>query len=487
MIDLLLGDSGYGLSIEIEPFVACIHLSFISPSLETKLKIAYHNDTHSKSYALRWDEVSLIHWAIESTDLEHDSFHSDVLLFFLSRFAVICASDNDDAVGAIARAMDKAHDHLNVFSYYEIRGILESYDARNCGFRWRYDDVLGTWCLQQYPGRTSARGFYSSRVTSDNDFPFETWPLMLAAAGQSIAVSGGRKRNDQRYLSPEYYFPREFKKRRRYDFDLTISSEDKKRPLFRSIDLILPRFIDRVPADFDLGHAHLGELLHGTAAGGRIAKVEFRVSVRIRGDLDHGTQLIREMLWWAGVPGTITHQNCDFRTTPFSIAEGPSQGPSEALVELGRFGTPFPSMGDEPLEGGSLPHSCHTLLRAAIENRQGTGPDENGWYTISLADGEVLKASFNKVKKDPENDLNTIILRKPSPETAQFLYSLMLEGDLVLFPIFIAASAGITENYKNQRDCPRVKVISSASELHGILIRGVSLVVKFGPGRHQCP
>lgn len=458
-IDFLLGDTGHGLSISLQSYISEISLSFISSSPKTKkLVIAYDDEAHWFPHALRWEEVNLICDAVSSVDPELKE--SGVLLPFLSRFAPICQGDDVDwIVGIMGAALAK----LDVFSEKEIRDILEKYDARDAGFRWRYDDVVSGWCLEKHDDGTSARrGLYSLRTVSDG-FPFKTWPLIIAGAESMVAAGGAAPRPEQSAL-------RKFKPRRKYDFDLSIGLQDRKLPLSSRVDLFVSEFLDRILADFDIGRAYMGGGTSRTLPSGETIKVEFRIAMKIHGDLDFGMNVVKDILRWAGMPEKITWVDCDFHNTPFSIGEKPVGKPREVRMQLGRIGTLYRYDG-KPLEVASLPRSCRTLLKAAIDNSHGEGPDEDEWYTVSMADGGLLKASFNKIESDAEQDLDTIVIRNPSLETAQFLYSLMMEGGLVLFPLFVAASESVTEPYRD-RECPNVHVVSSAAELHVILSEG---------------
>jgi hypothetical protein len=155
-LDLMLGQSGYGVSIRFFTSLFDLELTFVSPSSLERVVIGV-DGSHAYPYTLRWVEVDLICRAIAAQDPQLP--HPGLPLLFLLRFAPICIGDDVDLIVSM---VDAALEPLR-FSHRNILDVLTEHDARDAGFRWRYDNVIDAWCLQVYRDYTSGRSLYSFR------------------------------------------------------------------------------------------------------------------------------------------------------------------------------------------------------------------------------------------------------------------------------------------------------------------------------------
>ena len=189
-------------------------------------------------------------------------------------------------------------------------------------------------------------------------------------------------------------------------------------------------------------------------------------SIGIKGDPEPPVQLIREALWWAGAPA-----DTDLDGFPLALTREPA-------TAAGRFlQLAAPEIARWRLDG----EDGHRIDRVTFTKAQRDGirrilteaqaaEAANGWVSVATRDGGRLAVSIKYLDVAPDYDTLNILVDVLTPEISGLVYRLMLECDLMSWPMAFAASTEVARAI----DCgwPEVDVVASAAELHRLLSRG---------------
>ncbi|KAH8800478.1 hypothetical protein F5884DRAFT_810546 [Xylogone sp. PMI_703] len=464
--DLFVGDNGYGFTLSVSPrYPGEATLSFISSS-SPPVDIA-NTGIHHFSSALRWSEVDVICRAIAATDQSLP--HPGIPLLFLSTFAPICIGDDVDWIASL---VDQALSNIG-FTYSEIRDVLMGLDARDGGFRWRYDDIIHDWVIQQYRDYTSSRALYSHRNTSSKDFPFETWPLMLSAAEEAAALLGD-KTPTSLLVSGKYMLPQ------KYMFYLTVYIGESPHPLFQGAKEFFPTVLDRILRDLDSGNAFGNSSHMRSLPDGKSIYTSFNTNVQFHCDLDHGLRLLQSSLLWFGAPInsylTDTKFSSSSKRELLRIRELERPRDTESYLAIGSLKAFFYKEG-KPAATAGEPDSGRQLIMASLDKAKMPAA-KNGWRTFTALDGGELDFYVGETVSEAVPDLYTIKLRRISAGVAGLVYEMLTHGKMALFPLMVTVVSDLVQSTKEQlgehaySELPPAKELGSAEELFDILDQG---------------
>jgi hypothetical protein len=273
---------------------------------------------------------------------------------------------------------------------------------------------------------------------------------------------------------------------RKYEFYLNVPVEDKNRPLFQGAGRFLGKYLDRLFYDLDLGFAHYSS---GTTSAGHV-ELDFQLYIRLLGNLDRGIQLIEQTLRWVGATDATTLIDTRWaKTSRIRLLESLGGERQEGMyLQIGTLRT-FPWKDGEPFQNAVSPGSCYNLLKHALvaaKAKEFAGRD--GWkrYALPAADDDKDEMQFYIKDDTVESTLDhvTMSLHNPSLKAMEFLYELLLKGELVVFPLFLSASPrtvesaienpNLVKNVTSTSDLarPNIRAIQSAEELLQIFESG---------------
>src|SRR5262249_49922655 len=111
-----------------------------------------------------------------------------------------------------------------------------------------------------------------------------------------------------------------------------------------------------------------------------------------------------------------------------------------------------------------FPEATRGALRAVLADARAAGPDQDGWFSVTLADGGSMRRCWRRLDDDPDLDGGTAVIGRLSADVGRLLYRLLSEAELMLLPQAIATSKREAETVA--APWPKVRIVASASELH---------------------
>lgn len=371
---------------------------------------------------------------------------------------------------AVVSMLESAWRKLRVFSDAEITRFIESVDARDAGFRWHYRETVGGWCLEQET-TNAARGLYTLRHSENADFPFAAWSQMLAGAQRILASSQISATETNSAVKKRQAGPN-LKLREKHSLHLTLPLLDSKRPLPEAASRLFTTTLDRILREGNLGQAEVFGASSTQGDDGSYVTTENSVSVEIKGDIERGVQIIRDTLWWAGAPESVRLSRMWSEEIPLGLMQ-PAEESLETCLQVGELRTvQWKFKGKECFRFDRVPfdeprrHTLRTVLAAVGAE----GPDEDGWFIVTLPDGGLIRLCFRRLDEDPDLNGGTVTVRRWTAEAAEFLYRFLEKSELMLLPMAIATTEAATKTIT--APWPNVRFVGSASELHGLLASG---------------
>jgi len=203
-----------------------------------------------------------------------------------------------------------------------------------------------------------------------------------------------------------------------------------------------------------------------------MTETSFTLALDMHGELDRCQQVVRQALWWQGASVESYTQDLNFSESSKAclLKETKSQGDDgRVLVVFGKLAACFSAIGGL-VAAATDQDSCNMLFSLALDDA-GASESEDGWRTLTTADGGELSVHVAEDPKSWRGDLNTVSLKRVTPEVVRFLYRLLVQGGLVLFPALITATVDAVDKLRQQRPedehnpYPPFDVISSEDEL----------------------
>lgn len=488
-----------------------------SLSLDLKIgseshQLGWDDQAHWHPHVLRWDELDLICRAIARREPELP--HPGLPLLLLHRFAPICGErgGEDDDADFASSLLDAAWRRLGLFSDREIQQLIERYDARDAGFRWRPGGVEGTWVLCQEKldaegDLSSSRSLYTLRSEyevggraeseeedeSDEEeyeddiepFPHTGLMTMLEAARETVLRSISGESIPDGILASEHPPRPHYTLRSKYSMRLSLPLQDGPRPLVRGARARVISPLSRILSDLDIGSAQLSGECSTLKDGVRVAVDKF-VSVQIEGDRARGMCVIREVLQWVGASTNVRLWGSGPNKIALNIGEEYSTT-GELHFQLATYAAPTPGEEERPtLFRITFPASCADALRAdpeaTIKDPHADGwlavvphgtseatvqdPDRDGWLIVLASDGGEMGACFTPREDNKNFTAGSLAIRKLSPALVGIIYRFLASQSLALFPPGI-----VTAVIPREMEADTV-VVKSDAELHEVLAAG---------------
>ncbi|KAL2839516.1 hypothetical protein BJY01DRAFT_219250 [Aspergillus pseudoustus] len=467
--------SGYSLTLEFRlSSPSDLTLKYVSPSNPDPIDLG-RNGYCGAPHLLRWSELPLISRAAAVLDAEAFP-HPHLVVLLLSRFTPICVGDNAEEIASMV------HDVLSKigFSYKDILLALRSIDHRSADFRWRYDDVIQGWVLQQYRGYTTGKWLATLRATDNVDFPFDEWPAFLAAAEEPArsAPSEHNPRNVGGIAStPIYNLPVQ------HTLYLKVPVGTAPHRLFPQAYTPLNRVLSRILQDLNMGDSRCCFSDEVQLEDGSVVERSFQLEMSLFGELAPCQRVVRDALLWLGAPvETVLHDlKGSKRSQRYLLKEPEHTNAADSASEvpvylvLGKVGALYTQNG-APAAQATDGSSCSELVRDALVEA-GASTDPGNASILATQDGGNIRFLQVGNAKQQRGDLVTIALYRVTLQVAQFLYRLLLDGDLALLPALITTKADVVEKLRPERGegegstYPSV-VVGSDEELFSILEEG---------------
>ena len=452
---------GYVLALTLDDSLSFFSLAIKAPAQEA-VRIGWDDEGHYHPHTLRWPELELLCRAIALQD--PDLPHPGLPLLLLHRFAPICPADDLDSILPMLVA---AWAERDLFSQSEIRDFVERRDTRDGTFTWRDDAETGHWYLdQQDPD--APRGLYTLRHPVNPEFPHNELNQMLRGAQSIIDQAGGsagreaaafaqsgdlalvpaifRGLQDEGQalladilaengsaaracwlvevllglpagsLVRQWASPIHLREPHRLLFCLPLI--DPIRPLPESAPKLLYESLKRV-----LNDRHLGDLEFRSSS----QFTDETYSILTKDDLGVGVRLVRQMLWWARAPETVSLRTVAGDEFPLYPNGGPDNV-TELCLQFGRlvmmhwelFGEPGHRFDRVPFDP-----QIRAALRQVLSDAGAIGPDADGWFTIALPDGGRMQVCLRHLENDPDLDGGTVLVQQLTFEVARVVHELL--------------------------------------------------------------
>jgi hypothetical protein len=240
---------------------------------------------------------------------------------------------------------------------------------------------------------------------------------------------------------------------------------DRKRPLPDAAGKLIADTLDRILGDLHMGRA---EVSGGRSIEGEKGYLELSLSVSIKGDGEQGARVVRDVLWWSGAPASVKATRIGQAEVALDLGRNDHEA-GEAYLQLSKIRTVQWSDGHR-FDRVAFPKSCRTALKAVLAQAGATGPDEDGWFSVSLADGGSMGLCLRRLDEDHRLDGATVHLRRLSVDVSGLLFALLSKAELLLLPMVIAASHQEAEAIS--APWPRVRIVETAGDLYDIIQRG---------------
>ncbi|KAL7912432.1 hypothetical protein GGI35DRAFT_440223 [Trichoderma velutinum] len=449
IINMPVGN-GYSLDLAFQlSYVYEVDLSLRSPSRPDPLSIASRGYC-SFPQVFRWSELDLLSRAIAAYD-PSVLMTKHLALLLLVRFTPLCVGDTPNV------AIEAIHTFLSPlgFDYMEIRHILRTIDHRSNGFRWRFDEFVNGWVLDRYRTYTSGRNLYTYRSTDNKDFPFEIWPQFLSTAEETIHHSIGTSslmapENETGVVLPDYDLPT------RHDVYLAVPAGKAPRLLLGHPETFLSRVLNRLLEDLDLGYSRYAGSTHFPEGH------QHQLETTLYGELDRGLLVLRQVLWWQMAPeeslmSDLKYSNLSKVYPLKTITEELKSDKTELYVAFGAL----QEFDEQPTSQSVNAHPCKVLFQSLDEHK--ALPEHNGWRILKTEDGGEIHVCVCQASTSRKEDLVTVVVKNVTLEVANFLFRLLVVGELVLLPAMLTV-------VKNEK--APFKLITSENELLDILRSG---------------
>ncbi|KXX77782.1 hypothetical protein MMYC01_204091 [Madurella mycetomatis] len=457
----------YSLSTSFDSSFSYIPLSFSTPSLRER-EIAHDDQAHWHPHVLRWEELELICRAVAAADEGYP--HPGIPLLFLYRFAPICAGDDvDRIVGMLGSAWKKV---LGPGAEREVRRFVERADYTSRGYRWFFEGESdgGYWWIGQGEDAESAAAsddVYTRRwkgAVEKGGWENAAWNELVDEARRVVEglADGGWDGDAEEGTGLTLTL------REHYRLDLWLALTENDRPMHQRAGRYLQLTLKDLLRIFDLGDAGPSGA-SSTLIDGRSVYTSDHSWVVIWGGLPRGRAIIKQMLWWLVAPLATTLRNgTNYKTLQFNLADE-----DEDQTEESYLGICVPQILPDCdwLVSHTLPHSLQTTLVSLDvlgDTGKVTGPNEDGWLTVTTADGGELAFNLGRADEAEVKGTGALALRKIKPQASALLHRFMEASGAVLSPVALAAKPlpdRISSEWVHHR-------VIDAETLHGVLSAG---------------
>jgi len=457
-IDLPVSE-GYALSVGLDKFLSYFPLHLHTPGAE-EYCMGYDDCAHPIPNALRWTELERICEAVAARDPE--LVHPGLPLLFLSRFAPICLGEDIDHS---VRLLYAAWKRLGLFTDTEIQRFMELKDRRDQYFQWHYDATRDYWWLGR--AADAPETFFSVHThrgedSAPDEFPSAAWTKLLAEAERVAGTSGG-DRTMELAAAP-------FELRLHHLLQVQIPLLDVARPL-KSPGRYLTSSLNSILRSLELGTSQIAGGQTTRLADGTVVAVMDSLYVNVWGDLNRGTALIRQSLWWLRAAESTTLSTFfNFKEMDLRLATAEGEKDQTPAVYLGICKPEF-----TPISGGSgyvahtIPDSSVDSLKSFLGGAILTDPAANGWLSVTADDGAGIDFNFSPIGEREVQDMGVVALQTVTRAAVDVLYRFMSETGMVLLPVAVTTKALDTDIASKW---PKHTTVASASDLFDILAGG---------------
>jgi hypothetical protein len=173
----------YGLVLDMDEELSYFSLSLRSPEASDPVEIAWDDQAHWHPHVLRWEELDLVGRCVALGDPELP--HPGLPVVLLHRFTPTCVNDDVDVIDPM---LASAYRSLRLFTDREIDAYLERRDYRQGRFTWEHREPLGWTLSQDEAARGhSGYCLYSLRTAENDEFPFRPLRQIVEEAKRTCA------------------------------------------------------------------------------------------------------------------------------------------------------------------------------------------------------------------------------------------------------------------------------------------------------------
>lgn len=250
---------------------------------------------------------------------------------------------------------------------------------------------------------------------------------------------------------------------------LTLPLEDEHRPLPKQVGKLLGDTLGSIFRACSLGKFEVGGGSSRKREDGQYIETDVTFYVSVTGDPEPAQKLIREVMWWVGVP-----EGTHFKDLPISLTDPPLVTPCRFLQ----------------LAAPKIVHwsSGHRIDREAFSQAQretirrilaevGAEQAEDGWARCVTNDSGAVAIYTKHLNQSDDFDALNFLVDSLSPEVTRLIFRLMNECKLILFPMAIAADDAVAQAI--DCDWPTVTIVPSEEGLHELLIQGAYIWWRF--------
>jgi hypothetical protein len=242
---------------------------------------------------------------------------------------------------------------------------------------------------------------------------------------------------------------------------LDLSLEDDQRPLPNQVGKFVSDTLRPIFQACSIGNFEVGGGGSRKCEDGSYIATDVTFYVSYKGDPTPAIQLIREVMWWVGAPHET--QNTDL---PLALSVPPANGETH-FVQLA-IPTVFRWSSGHRIDRSAFSLEQRKTARKII--RELGEEDADGWVRALTSDGGKVSVFTKHLDKSAEFDSLDMLVDSLTPQVSQFIYRVMRDCGLMMFPMAIAVDEAIAKLI----DCewPTVTLVSSEQSLNDLLIRG---------------
>jgi hypothetical protein len=264
--------------------------------------------------------------------------------------------------------------------------------------------------------------------------------------------------------------------REKHYLRLDIPFCDPGRPVPNAFAHLFSVTLKCILGDLNLGRSEAGGGTSKRNPDGTFTEISSNSSIHIKGDLDQGVHLLRNLLWWSQAPAAVQLRENYRRDIPLNLGQPPQDAAAVAggigqsdVLRLAKL-TVVRWRSGYRIDHVPLDAACRQGIREALSRHGARGPDEDGWFDVAARDGDRLRLCARRMDDDPELDGATLVIERLSHDIAALVHELMSNNGLMLLPLVVAPSASVAEQVTGTWPPPRV--VETPSRLHEIFAAG---------------
>jgi Leucine Rich repeat len=250
--------------------------------------------------------------------------------------------------------------------------------------------------------------------------------------------------------------------------NLHLPMKDRRRPLPTQAGGVLTDVVGGIFRAGSIGRFDFSGSSSEEGPDGQMRDTECFYSIGIPDDPEPALRILRECLWWIGAPGKTRLEKIPLKlTTPPAPAVASSR-----FAQLAAY-TVF-QWKSGPYSGHRLDRVVWDAVRkkaiAKILKSARGAKGANGWVDVATPDGGRMSADTRYLADSPDFDVLNLLFETLTPQISGLVHRMMLEADLLLWPMAIAAK----ESSVATPDVawPKIEVIATPGKLHQLLDNG---------------